>query len=113
VHRIILHLLQGRGCMGFSDMWNSPFMVLCKSGFIMDQSDLLNNFQRQSQSYFMTGSLPPISSSWRQAPWDQQPVFFSLNPCGHSPYVTSYLTRGWVRLLWICLTFCQVYISHI
>jgi hypothetical protein len=27
----------------------------------------------QSQYYFATGSLPPISSSWRQAPWDPRP----------------------------------------
>jgi hypothetical protein len=26
--------------------------------------------QSQSQSYFTTGGLPSISSSWRQAPWD-------------------------------------------
>jgi hypothetical protein len=25
--------------------------------------------------------------------------FFQLKPCGHSPYVTSSLTRGWVCLL--------------
>jgi hypothetical protein len=31
----------------------------------------------QSQSYFTTGGLPPISSSWCQAPWDPGPVFFS------------------------------------
>jgi hypothetical protein len=46
--------------------------------------------QSQSQSYFTTGDLPPISLSWRQAPWDSRPEIFSrLNPCGHSPYVTS------------------------
>jgi hypothetical protein len=28
---------------------------------------------RTSQSYFTTGSLPPISSSWRQAPWGSRP----------------------------------------
>jgi hypothetical protein len=39
--------------------------------------------------------------------------FFKLNPCGHSPYVTPSLTRGLVCLLWICLAFCQVYVSHI
>jgi hypothetical protein len=27
--------------------------------------------QSQSQSYFTIGSFPPISSSWRRAPWDQ------------------------------------------
>jgi hypothetical protein len=45
----------------------------------------------------MTDGLPPISSSWRQAPWDSRPaIFFQLNICGYSPHVTSSLTRGWV-----------------
>jgi hypothetical protein len=40
--------------------------------------------------------------------------FFSqLKPCRHSPYVTSSLTSGWVCLLWICLPFRQVYVSHV
>jgi hypothetical protein len=30
----------------------------------------------QSQTYFMTGSLPSVSSSWQQAPWDSRPVIF-------------------------------------
>jgi hypothetical protein len=33
--------------------------------------------------------------------------FFLLNPCSHSPYVTSSLTRGWVCLLWICFAFVK------
>jgi hypothetical protein len=49
--------------------------------------------QSQSQSYFTTGGLPPISSSWRQAPWDPRPdFFFQLNSCGNSPYVASSLS---------------------
>jgi hypothetical protein len=39
--------------------------------------------------------------------------FFSINSCGNRPYVTSSLTRRWVCLLWICLAFRQMYISHI
>jgi hypothetical protein len=39
--------------------------------------------------------------------------FFQLNPCSPSPYVTSSLTRRQVCLLWMCLAFRQVYISHI
>jgi hypothetical protein len=31
--------------------------------------------------------------------------FFQLNPCCHSPAVTSSLMRGWVCLLWIVLAF--------
>jgi hypothetical protein len=53
------------------------------------------------QTYFMTGGLPPISFSWRHAPWDSRPIFFSqLNTCGHSSYVTSSLKRGVPRVLW-------------
>jgi hypothetical protein len=64
--------------------------------FRMDQS--------QSQSYFTTSGLAPISSSWRQAPWDSRPdPFFQLNPCGHSSYVISLLTRGWVCHLQLLL----------
>jgi hypothetical protein len=34
----------------------------------------------QSRSYFTNGSLPPpISSSWRQVPWDPQPNIFIFN----------------------------------
>jgi hypothetical protein len=33
----------------------------------------------QSQSYFTTGGLTPISSSWRQAPWDSRPVILFSN----------------------------------
>jgi hypothetical protein len=45
----------------------------------------------QSQSYFKTVSLPPISSSWRKASWDSRHsnFIFQLNTCGYSPYATS------------------------
>jgi hypothetical protein len=62
----------------------------------------------------VTGSLLPISSSWCHAPsdsWAQIPPP-QLNLCGNSLSATSSLTR-WVCLLWICLAFRQVYISHI
>jgi hypothetical protein len=44
---------------------------------------------------------------------DQSFLFLQLNPCDHSPYVTSSLTKGWICLLWVCLIFFQVYVSHI
>jgi hypothetical protein len=49
-----------------------------------------------SQSYITTRSLRPISSSWRQAPSGSLPaIFFQLNTCGHSHYVTfSPMRRG-------------------
>jgi hypothetical protein len=48
-------------------------------------------YRTYSQKYFTTGGLPPISSSWRQAPWDSRHsnVIFQLNSCGYIPYVTS------------------------
>jgi hypothetical protein len=53
--------------------------------------------QSQNRSYFTTGGLPPISSSWHQAPWESRPEnFFQLNPWGNSAYATSSLTRRWV-----------------
>jgi hypothetical protein len=70
----------------------------------------------KSQSYFTTGGLQPISLFWHQAPWSKQPEFPpppQLNPCGHSPYVTSSLTRRWVCLSWIGLAFLSsVCIAH-
>jgi hypothetical protein len=49
----------------------------------------------QSQNYFTTGGL----SSSRQATWDSRP-----NTCCCSPYVTFFLTRGWVcRLQFLLL----------
>jgi hypothetical protein len=56
----------------------------------------------------MTGGLPLIISSWRQAPWGSRAVIFlQLNPWGHSLYVTASLTRRWVCLLWICFAFVK------
>jgi hypothetical protein len=67
--------------------------------------------QSQSQSYFTTDGLPPISSSWRQSPWGSLPEFsFQLNTCGHSAYVTSSLTRGWVCRLQMLLALASAVI---
>jgi hypothetical protein len=66
------------------------------------------------------GSLPTAYSSewellydWRLTanqfvlaikPWDSRPViFFQLNTCGYSPYVTSSVTRAWVCHLQLLL----------
>jgi hypothetical protein len=46
--------------------------------------------QSQSRNYFTTGDLPPISSPWRQAPWETRPnIVFQMNTCGNSPYVND------------------------
>jgi hypothetical protein len=74
-------------------------------------SHLGSNAQPQSQSYFTTGSLAKISSSWRRAPWDSRPVFFfQLNTFIHVPYVISSLTRGWVCRLQLLLALASAVI---
>jgi hypothetical protein len=74
----------------------------------------LNWTHSKSQSYFTTGSLLPIISSWRQAHWDSRPaIFFQLNTCSHSPYVTSSLTRGWVCHLQLLLALVSTVISQV
>jgi hypothetical protein len=61
--------------------------------------------QSQRQSYFTTGSILPISSSWRQATWDPRPVILFFNwTLAVSPYVTFSLTRGRVCRLQLLLS---------
>jgi hypothetical protein len=71
---------------------------------LVNTPHLNSQLNAESQSCFTTGSLPPISSSWRQAPWYPRQFFiFQLNTCSYSPYVTSSLTRGWVCRLQLLL----------
>jgi hypothetical protein len=42
-------------------------------------STSVNCTHLQSQSYFATGGLPPITSSWCQPPWDPRPETFLFN----------------------------------
>jgi hypothetical protein len=73
----------------------------------------LNGLKHQSQiqGYFTTGGLPPVSSSWRQASWGSRPaIFLLLNPCGHSPCVTSSLSRWWVCRLQLLLALANAVI---
>jgi hypothetical protein len=68
--------------------------------------------QSHSQSYFTTSGLPRISSPWRRTPWDSRPdYFFQMNTCGHSPYITSSMTRGWDCNLQLLLAFASAFIS--
>jgi hypothetical protein len=68
--------------------------------------------QSQSQSYFTTGGLPPICSSWRQAPWDSRPVilFSNWTLAVIYPYVSWSLTRGWVCHLQLMLVLASAVI---
>jgi hypothetical protein len=70
------------------------------------------NTQSQSQSYFTTSGLPPISSSWCQAPADpwRSNFIFQLNTCDYSPYVTFSLTKGWFCHLQLLLALASAVI---
>jgi hypothetical protein len=45
----------------------------------LNPSSSLTNCNSQNGSYFTTGGLAPISSSWGQAPWDLGPEFLFCN----------------------------------
>jgi hypothetical protein len=45
-----------------------PNNVLCLRPYWLANVSQLTKTQSQSQSYFTTRGLPPINSSWRQAP---------------------------------------------
>jgi hypothetical protein len=67
--------------------------------------------QNQNQSYLATDGLPPINSSWRQAPWGSgQRFHFQRNTCGYSPHATSSLMRGWVCHLQLLLSLASAVI---
>jgi hypothetical protein len=53
------------------------------------------NCQIPSHSYFTTGSLPPISSSWWEVPLRLTTCnfIFQLKTCGYSPFVASSLMK--------------------
>jgi hypothetical protein len=97
---------------------NTPQLALNHDCSLTDFSSTNDLWRRivyewinQSQSYFTTGGLTPISSSWRQAPWDSRPViFFQRNTCGYSPYVTSSLIRGCVCRLQLLLALASAVI---
>jgi hypothetical protein len=60
------------------------YLIIKKYIFIFSNRNLKTSslvtliFQCQSQSYFTTGGLPPISSPWQQAPSDSRPAFFLI-----------------------------------
>jgi hypothetical protein len=68
-----------RGCQPYApaalclqeDSWYS-FLLEAES----TDSFFTNWKKSQSQGYFTTGGLPPISSSWRQTLWDSRPEIF-------------------------------------
>jgi hypothetical protein len=84
---------------GFAGKLMSILFALCYKGSLVPWTVV-----SQSQSYFTTGSLPPIGSSCPKPLEAYDQIFFlllQLNPHSHSHYIMSSLTRGWVCLLWI------------
>jgi hypothetical protein len=72
--------------------------VLGRTNCLLSESELLYDC-----------SIPPISSSWRQAPWYDQ-HFSQPNIWFYSLYVTSSLTRGWIFSLQLPLTLASTVI---
>jgi hypothetical protein len=72
-----------------SQVWVQPFL---------SESELLYDW------LFATKSLEADNHSF---------IFLQLNPCCHSPYATSSLTRGWVCLLRVGFVVSSVHIAHI
>jgi hypothetical protein len=73
-------------CCGFVDvgrrLWREDGSVVYNCRWSSPAQSYLtptnsSQSQRQSQNYFTTDGLPPISSPWRQAPWDPRPEIFS------------------------------------
>jgi hypothetical protein len=65
--------------------------------------------ESQSQSYFATGGLSPIRLGAEPLETHGQ-NFSQMNTCGHSPYITSSLTRGWVCHLQLLLALASAFI---
>jgi hypothetical protein len=70
--------LQQWGLLRFSRLLQATCLSLELPAFELDFDSTLDWRSKvsQSQSYFTTGGLPPVSSSWRQAPWDSRPEIF-------------------------------------
>jgi hypothetical protein len=70
-------------------------------------------FNVEVKSYFTAGGLPPINFLGVKPSKSTTRGLPPLPPAAPLRYVTSSLTRRWSSLLWICLAFRQVYVSHI
>jgi hypothetical protein len=95
---------------GFTELWTFSVVLLWTELFFGILRNGLSPKPSQSRSYFTTVGLPPISSSWWQAPWDSRPPIFSTEHLRRSPYVTSSLMRGWVCRLQLLLVLASAVI---
>jgi hypothetical protein len=61
-------------------MWDGNIRIYrCRKTISSENVVCQSQSQSQSQSYFTADSLPPISSSWQQAPWDSRLVILFVN----------------------------------
>jgi hypothetical protein len=67
----------------------------------------------QSQNYFSACSLPPISSSWRQAPWDSRPknifcnwILSVLVLMNHILWRENGVCLLWIGFVFVNFTYC-------
>jgi hypothetical protein len=113
-----LHKVSSHALLQFSQCFNWPTPRLAAishqppSLLFTDWLSTDCNSISKSRSHFTTGGSPPISSSLRQAPLrpTTRIVIFQLNTLGYSPYVTSFLKRGWVCRLQFLLTLASAVI---
>jgi hypothetical protein len=70
-----LSLMRGRVCL-LQLLLALAIAVILGSESRGTRDHILLSFSAQSQSYFTTGRLPPISLSWHQASWDLRPEIF-------------------------------------
>jgi hypothetical protein len=99
--------------LNFTNQCTTNYVCSSQSSSTTASRNSLNSIlsHSQSQSYFTSVGLPPISSPCHQAPWDSRPViFFQLKPCCHNPYVTSSLKSGWVCRLQLLLALASAVI---
>jgi hypothetical protein len=76
------------------------YFVFWKSGDSSSRQEGSDYYRvRVRVSHFTTGGIPPISSSWRRAPWDSQPEFLVLN---WTPAVTVLIWHPLWREEWVC-----------
>jgi hypothetical protein len=66
----------GTGCPSYTPGTGFLFRRLLRLTGLRRKYSKQSQSRSRIQSYFTTCSLPPISSSWRQAPWDPRPDFF-------------------------------------
>jgi hypothetical protein len=97
-----------------STMFSATMVTFLPTGDCLTTNSLLElSTLKVTVSYFTTGGIRQSVHLSAKPLEDHDQRFFQLNPYGHSPYVISSLMRWYVCLLWMCLSICQMHLSHI